>query len=76
MDKIRDLMESELKSCLEGGLIEGLSRIEQINRDIKIMKMCGFIDDAMEQQLLAMVKDYYENGYIVDCGKQKKLSEL
>ena len=37
MNMIIELVTKEAESCLKGGVIEGLSRFEQINHDIKIM---------------------------------------
>ena len=76
MDKLKELIEKEAVSCLQGGLIEGLSRMEQLNRDFVVMRKCGFIDDNMEKELKEIVKYYYDNGFIIDCGKSKKVSEV
>lgn len=66
----------EAKSCLEGGLIEGLSRMEQLKRDFVVMRKCGFVDEEIEQELIKIVKQYYDAGFIIDCGKPKKISEV
>ena len=76
MDKLKELIEKEAVSCLQGGLIEGLSRMEQLNRDFVVMRKCGFIDDNMEKELKEIVKYHYDNGFIIDCGKSRKVSEV
>lgn len=76
MERLKELIDAEAKSCLTGGLIEGLSRMEQLGRDIIVMRACGFIDEDIEQELKGIVKHYYDTGFIIDCGKPQKVSEV
>ena len=59
MNMIIELVTKEAESCLKGGVIEGLSRFEQINHDIKIMRDCDFIDEETTKQLYELAKSYY-----------------
>lgn len=59
MNMIIELVTKEAESCLKGGVIEGLSRFEQINHDIKIMRDCDFIDEETAKQLYEIAKSYY-----------------
>ena len=45
MEQVIELITTEAESCLHGGVIEGLSRFGQLNHDIKVMNICGFIDE-------------------------------
>lgn len=58
MEQVIELITTEAESCLHGGVIEGLSRFEQLNHDIKIMNICGFIDEDTANQLYEVVKQY------------------
>ena len=63
-------VELEAESCLCGGVIEGLSRFEQLNHDIKAMNTCGYIDEDTANILSEIVKSYYDKFMVLlESGK-------
>ncbi len=68
--KLFAYVELEAESCLHGGIIEGLSRFEQLNHDIKAMNSCGYIDEDTANILSEIVKSHYDKFMVLlESGK-------